>query len=53
MYDFAGDGEDELPVKTGDVIEVYAEVEGWYTGTNAAGDYGLLPKNFCSELQPL
>lgn len=53
LYDFAGDGEDELPVKVGEEIEVYAEVEGWYTGTNAAGQYGLLPINFCSEMRPL
>jgi hypothetical protein len=39
LYDFAGDGDDELPVKTGDRVEVYAEVEGWYTGVKD-GVYG-------------
>lgn len=43
LYDFAGDGDDELPVKIGDRVEIYAEVEGWYTGVKD-GKYGLLPK---------
>jgi hypothetical protein len=50
LYDFAGDGEDELPLAVGEEIEVYAEVEGWYTGTNAEGMYGLFPKNFCGPI---
>jgi hypothetical protein len=52
LYDFAGDGDDELPVKTGDKVEVYAEVEGWYTGVKD-GKYGLVPKNFFSEITAL
>ncbi len=49
LYDFAGDGDDELPVKAGDRVEVYAEVEGWYTGTKD-GRFGLVPKNFFSAI---
>ncbi len=53
LYDFAGDGDDELPVKTGDRVEVYAEIEGWYSASGKDGKYGLCPKNFFSELKPL
>jgi hypothetical protein len=53
LYDFAGDGDDELPVKTGDRVEVYAEIEGWFSASGKDGKYGLCPKNFFSELKPL
>lgn len=53
LYDFAGDGDDELPVKTGDRVEVYAEIEGWYSASGKDGRYGLCPKNFFSDLKPL
>merc|ERR1711991_272779 len=53
LFPFEGDGEDELPLQQGEVVTVYAEVEGWYTGTNSEGSYGLFPANFCSSLRPL
>ena len=53
LYDFPGEGDDELPVKVGDVIEVYAIVEGWYTGTNPAGDYGLAPISYFADMKSL
>ncbi len=43
LYEFAGGADDELPLAVGDRVEIYAEVEGWYTGCNAAGRYGLFP----------
>jgi hypothetical protein len=50
LYDFAGGAEDELPLKVGDRVEIYAEVEGWYTGCNTEGRYGLFPANFAKRV---
>lgn len=50
LYEFAGDAEDELPLRVGDRVEIYAEVEGWYTGCNAEGRYGLFPANFAKRV---
>jgi len=50
LYDFAGDGDDELPLRIGERYQVYDEIEGWFTGTNKEGDYGMFPVNFTQKL---
>ncbi|XP_078069007.1 CD2-associated protein isoform X2 [Mustelus asterias] len=50
LFDYIPQNEDELEIKTGDVIEVIDEVEeGWWKGT-LNEKTGLFPSNFVKEL---
>ncbi|XP_018428738.1 PREDICTED: CD2-associated protein isoform X2 [Nanorana parkeri] len=50
LFDYFPQNEDELELKTGDVLEITEEVEeGWWSGTYS-GRSGLFPSNFVKEL---
>lgn len=52
LYDFAGDAADELPLRTGQIIEVKQEVsEDWWIG-ECEGRSGLFPKAYAEEYVP-
>ncbi|CAI9562590.1 unnamed protein product [Staurois parvus] len=51
LFDYIPQNEDELELKTGDVLEITEEVEeGWWSGT-CSGRSGLFPSNFVKELE--
>nr|XP_019947314.1 PREDICTED: CD2-associated protein isoform X3 [Paralichthys olivaceus] len=53
LFDYQPQNEDELELKTGDVIDIIEEVEeGWWNG-NVNGKSGLFPSNFVKELDAL
>lgn len=47
LYDFEGDGENELPFAAGDLLNVTAQGQsGWWEATGANGVVGLIPSNY-------
>ncbi|KAF6735350.1 CD2-associated protein [Oryzias melastigma] len=51
QFDYHPQNEDELDLKTGDIIEITEEVEeGWWSG-NLNGKSGLFPSNFVKEIE--
>lgn len=44
-FPFEGQEADELTLRVGDILTVYALVEDWYEGVNAAGQRGIFPAN--------
>ncbi|RVE55874.1 hypothetical protein OJAV_G00230750 [Oryzias javanicus] len=51
QFDYHPQNEDELELKTGEVIEITEEVEeGWWSG-NLNGKSGLFPSNFVKEIE--
>ncbi|XP_030627326.1 CD2-associated protein isoform X2 [Chanos chanos] len=52
LFEYVPQNEDELELKTGDIIEVTGEVEeGWWSGL-LNGKSGLFPSNFVKEMDP-
>ncbi|CAJ1077614.1 CD2-associated protein isoform X2 [Xyrichtys novacula] len=50
LFDYQQQNEDELELKTGDIIDITEEVEeGWWSGS-LNGKTGLFPSNFVKEL---
>tara|TARA_R110002050_G_scaffold177506_2_gene310563 strand:+ start:2454 stop:3074 length:621 start_codon:yes stop_codon:yes gene_type:complete len=45
-YDFAGEGEDELPLVEGQILVITDECEEWYIGEDDKGKIGMFPKVF-------
>jgi len=45
IFDFSGDGDDELSISEGDIITILSEAEGWILGVNQKGSQGLFPAN--------
>uniref|UniRef100_A0A8C5KYX7 CD2-associated protein n=1 Tax=Jaculus jaculus TaxID=51337 RepID=A0A8C5KYX7_JACJA len=53
LFDYLPQNEDELELKTGDIIDINEEVEeGWWSGT-LNNKLGLFPSNFVKELEIL
>ena len=53
LYDFAGDGVDELPLRVGQLIEVKKEVSNdWYFG-ECNDRSGLFPSGYCENHNPI
>uniref|UniRef100_A0A8D2ZG56 Osteoclast-stimulating factor 1 n=1 Tax=Scophthalmus maximus TaxID=52904 RepID=A0A8D2ZG56_SCOMX len=53
LFDYQPQNEDELELKSGDIIDVTEEVEeGWWNG-NLNGKSGLFPSNFVKELDAM
>lgn len=53
IYDFLGEGQDELQFIAGDIIEVARRDEsGWWQGTRVGGDgvEGLFPGDYVEEI---
>eukprot|EP01114_Cavostelium_apophysatum_P020835 TRINITY_DN7092_c0_g2_i1.p1 TRINITY_DN7092_c0_g2~~TRINITY_DN7092_c0_g2_i1.p1 ORF type:complete len:466 (+),score=170.66 TRINITY_DN7092_c0_g2_i1:344-1741(+) len=50
VFDFAGDGEDELPLAEGEMVTILSEAEGWMLGVNSEGRQGLFPANHVEEV---
>jgi len=50
QYDFVGEAADELSFKTGDVLSVVCEIDGWFDGTDANGQRGIFPANYVVDL---
>ena len=53
MFDFPGDEDDELTIRAGETVIIYSQIEGWCTGTNEAGDYGMVPGNYLSPMEKI
>jgi len=49
-YDFEGDGEGELQLKEGDLIDVYSCDENWWVG-ECKGIRGYFPSNFVEDIE--
>ncbi|KAG7509344.1 CD2-associated protein isoform X1 [Solea senegalensis] len=53
LFDYQPQNEDELELKTGDIIDILEEVEeGWWSGS-FNGKSGLFPSNFVKELDAM
>ncbi|XP_047429216.1 CD2-associated protein isoform X2 [Mugil cephalus] len=53
VFDYQPQNEDELELKTGEIIDITEEVEeGWWSGS-LNGKSGLFPSNFVKELDPM
>ena len=50
LYDYQSSEPDKLSLLAGEVLEVWSECNGWYSGRNAAGDTGWFPVSFVSFL---
>lgn len=52
LYEYAGHGADELPLRVGDVLIITAKHEdGWWSGSNTStGRVGVFPSNFVAML---
>jgi len=50
IFDFSGDGDDELSINEGDIITILSEAEGWMLGVNKNGSQGLFPANHVEEI---
>ena len=48
LYDYAGDDDEELAFKEGDVILVESVDDGWFSGT-LKGSSGILPQNYVED----
>lgn len=46
LYDFNPEGEEEVPVKKGDEVEVDYEIAGWFHVTTKHGQQGLVPSTY-------
>jgi len=53
LYDYEAEDENELTIKEGEILHVISETDGWYFGTNAAGQEGNFPSNFVEALEPV
>jgi hypothetical protein len=50
LYDFAGETEQDLPLREGDLVVVLAEdPSGWWTG-ECNGRVGIFPSNWCEKI---
>jgi len=52
LYDYEAEDENELTIKEGEVLHVVSETDGWYFGTNKAGQEGNFPSNFVEPYEP-
>lgn len=46
LYDYVAENEYEVSIKTGDMLTVEGEEEGWYIGTTPGGKFGRFPSNY-------
>eukprot|EP00042_Codosiga_hollandica_P016952 m.44767 g.44767 ORF g.44767 m.44767 type:complete len:800 (+) comp47071_c0_seq1:13-2412(+) len=52
LYDYAGEQEDDLPLREGDSILLLLERDdGWAQGINSAGRIGFYPSNYARPVQ--
>jgi len=52
LYDYEAEDENELTIKEGEILHVVSETDGWYFGTNKAGQEGNFPSNFVEPYEP-
>ncbi|KAJ3125631.1 hypothetical protein HK098_008359 [Nowakowskiella sp. JEL0407] len=53
-FDFDAEGEDELTIRKGEIINITAEIdEGWWEGeiADGSGRFGMFPSNYCEVLR--
>ncbi|KAL2911162.1 hypothetical protein HK105_209370 [Polyrhizophydium stewartii] len=54
LFDFDAEGDGELTIRTGEIINVLAEIdEGWWEGEimDGTGRKGMFPSNYCEVIQ--
>jgi len=50
LYDFNGEEKDELTFSAGEILSVFAEIDGWYEGALANGRTGIFPANYVEDI---
>lgn len=46
MYDLAATNPNELNLKSGEILFIESEADGWYYGSTEGGQKGIFPASF-------